>query len=362
MMDQVDRYTHRMVAGVRRWGKYACGFLALVVGSAVLCGCESTVISTSPDVIPAASTHTALPAFDVETSQFFSIANTLSSPAMNGRGWGDPGLTMAETYLIEQVRDELALSPGMRDGRYSHRVTFALAKEPEHTSRNIVASIPGRGALVGEAVMIVAHFDHLGRSGRSSLAPRDERWQATWKQLDPKPMHPGADDNASGVAAALLAMNRLKSMLQDQPDHRTIMLLLTTGEELGFVGVRAFAKQDEHAVVDLENTRAAINLDMVGRLGPQGLGIYQTDKWKPWQPAIVQARQGLDLNVVTHRPAPGYGDEIMLLRLDVPAILLNTGLHSDYHTPADTVDKLNVPGAVTIAHFVANLAFVLSMP
>lgn len=362
-MNRIDRNLYvRMVAGVRRWGKCSLFFLIVSLAGLSLAACHYTKIPEPSSITSMQATSRNLPSFDSESSYFFEIVNTLTSPSMNGRGWGDPGLALAEDYLIEQVRDELALSPGMKDGQFAHPVAFQLPKQDEYTSQNIVASIPGRGALAGEAVMIVAHFDHLGRSDRSSRAPHDERWKKHWKHLDPKPMHPGADDNASGVATAIVATARLRLMLEDEPDHRTILLLLTTAEELGFVGVRAFAKQDQHAVVDLENTHAAINLDMVGRLGPEGLGIYQTQKWKPWRPAIVQAREGLDLKIFTNKQSPGYGDEIMFLRLDVPAILLNTGLHDDYHTPADTVDRLNIPGAVTIARFVSNLAYVLATP
>src|SRR5215470_7348391 len=60
-------------------------------------------------------------------------------------------------------------------------------------AKNVVAMLPGKDPkLRAEAIVIGAHYDHLGRGGEHSLAP--DQFGA---------IHPGADDNASGTAAVI---------------------------------------------------------------------------------------------------------------------------------------------------------------
>lgn len=60
------------------------------------------------------------------------------------------------------------------------------------SSANVAGLVRGTDpALAAEAIVIGAHYDHLGRGGMGSLAPGDSA------------IHNGADDNASGVAGVL---------------------------------------------------------------------------------------------------------------------------------------------------------------
>ena len=96
-----------------------------------------------------------------------------------------------------------------------------------------------------------AHYDHLGRSARFSMAA-DSAGQ----------IHHGADDNASGTAAIL---EMAKAAAASRSDFRRSMIFITfAGEELGLLGSSYYAS---HPSVPLEQTVAMINLDMVGRAG-----------------------------------------------------------------------------------------------
>ena len=67
-----------------------------------------------------------------------------------------------------------------------------LAKT-RRTVRNVIGILPGADpARAGEAIVVGAHYDHLGLGGRHSMSP----------ELAGQ-IHNGADDNASGTAAII---------------------------------------------------------------------------------------------------------------------------------------------------------------
>jgi hypothetical protein len=102
-----------------------------------------------------------------------------------------------------------------------------------------------------EAVIVGAHYDHLGLGGRDSLA------ENAIGQI-----HNGADDNASGTAAIIEIARAAAANRAAFP--RTIVFVAFAGEELGLLGSAHYVN---HPVVPLERTAAMINLDMVGRPG-----------------------------------------------------------------------------------------------
>lgn len=291
------------------------------------------------------------------------IVETLAGDACDGRGWGTPGLAVAGDYLMDVVQHQLHLSPGMKDGGFAQHVESREVDDTLTASRNIVAMLPGRGALRNEVVLLLAHYDHLGHDARFSLAPADPRWQEIYTALAdglPGPMHPGADDNASGVAAVLTAMRLIQPQLQREPNRRTVVVLLTTGEEYGFIGLRYLLSHEDELAFAVGDITAAMNVDMVGHLRDDRLSVYYTDEWAGWRPVFVQANEAVGLRLVMDEDPPGFGDELMLRKMDVPAVLLNTGLHDDYHRPSDTPATLNYAGAARVVRLIATACEVLA--
>src|SRR6185295_14235724 len=112
----------------------------------------------------------------------------------------------------------------------------------ERRAANLVALLPGTDpALAGEALVLGAHYDHLGRDGDRIYA--------------------GADDNASGTA---LVLGLARALAASGGLPRTVVLALFSGEELGLLGSRHYAA---HPAVPMARTAAMLNFDMVGRLG-----------------------------------------------------------------------------------------------
>jgi aminopeptidase YwaD len=241
----------------------------------------------------------------------------------------------------------------------------------ESPSHNVIGILPGSDPkLKDEAIVIGAHYDHLGRGGQGSLAQREGE------------IHHGADDNASGTAG-LLELARMFSAQRSKP-RRTIVFIAFSGEEEGLIGSNYYVN---HPVVPLANTVAMINLDMVGRLNNQRLvigGVGTAQEWKSWlntrnsdvsffprpngnadNPLKKDNPQRRDVSFGRVTPGhfaltlneDGFGpsDHSSFYAKQIPVLFFWTGTHADYHKPSDTAEKINYDGLARITAFVANI-------
>ena len=182
-------------------------------------------------------------------------------------------------------------------------------------ARNVFAVYRGM-EFPDEVIILMAHFDHLGRS--------DEGY------------FPGADDNASGVAALLEVAEALVFMPRPR---RTILLLATSGEEEGLLGARFYT---EHPAFPLEKTLAVVNLDTIGRNEPGEISIVGAPK-SPWLDNIISKaneKVGLELQYDAQSLFQS-ADHFAFAKKGVPAIFLTAKGHIDYHTQRDTPEKLD---------------------
>jgi len=205
----------------------------------------------------------------------------------------------------------------------------------ESPSFNVVGLLPGSDPkLKVETIVIGAHYDHLGRGGEGSLAPREGD------------IHHGADDNASGVAG-LIELVRMLSTQNPKP-RRTIVFIAFSGEARGSDRIELLRQS---SCMPLANTIAMINMDMIGRLKDQKLivgGVGTAQEWKdeirtlrnspPRQEAflftleITLERRRLSIAVALTLNEDGYGPAIILLLRETDAgALFWTGNHEDYH-------------------------------
>ena len=247
----------------------------------------------------------------------------------------------------------------LRSGVASTKLNFAVnVNRIESPSFNVVAILPGSDPkLKNEAIVIGAHYDHLGLGGEGSLAPREGE------------IHHGADDNASGTAGVL----ELAHMFTQGPKpRRTIVFVAFSGEEEGLIGSNYYVN---HPVVPLANTVAMINMDMIGRLKDQKLsigGVGTAQEWKDeikrtqdllTAPQTIPASAGNHSSASTASPfaltlnEDGYGpsDHSSFYSKQIPVLFFWTGTHNDYHKPSDTAEKINYPGEARIISFVANI-------
>ncbi len=209
-------------------------------------------------------------------------------------------------------------------------------------SWNLAGRIPGRGALAGEVVVVGAHYDHLGMGGEKSMRPNEEA------------IHNGADDNASGTVAALQIGARLRESLAAVASHRTIVIALFSGEEVGLAGSSRFVAEPP---TPMERTVAMINLDMVGRLREGALVALGSDSAPEWKPAIERALARVEgLSVSSHGDGYGPSDQTSFYASGVPVLHLFTGAHDAYHTPDDDPGTVNAEGGARVVLFASALA------
>ncbi|HVS12064.1 MAG TPA: M28 family peptidase, partial [Planctomycetota bacterium] len=194
------------------------------------------------------------------------------------------------------------------------------------------------GRLKGErsdrVVVLGAHYDHLGRGGDGSLAP-DQQGE----------IHNGADDNASGTAVVLEIARLLAA---GPPPGSDVVFARWSGEEQGLLGSEHWA---QHPTVPLENVRANLNLDMVGRAGKgklQVLGAGTAAEFAPWLEEM-ELGCGLDLAVSSSGQGVGGSDHMTFLKRRIPALHFFSGVHADYHKPSDDVERFEAEGAAKVA-------------
>lgn len=208
-------------------------------------------------------------------------------------------------------------------------------------ARNVVAILRGSDpTLAREAMIVGAHYDHLGHGGNGSLAP------------DENQIHNGADDNASGTAA-LMEVARILKTGQDQP-ARSVLFLAFTGEEMGLWGSAHYVA---NPIVPMENTVAMMNMDMVGRLRDNALTIYGTGTAEEWPALLEDINQAQPQPFVVNSIPDGQGasDHSEFYKADLPVLMLFTNTHAEYHRPEDDWELINAEGLERISAFAADV-------
>lgn len=233
-------------------------------------------------------------------------------------------------------------------------------------SRNVIAIIPGSDErLRGDAVVIGAHFDHLGKSGDSTFF--------------------GADDNASGTAA-LLEIAKTFAASPEKP-KRTVIFAFWTGEEEGYLGSLYYVT---HPRWPLASTAAYLNLDMIAHPWLMDeIRKLVTDNKLPDADQFLAAVKPADfvepgvpkgfpaLETAVRNSAKGNGfamhidwtdgknggsDYRYFARNGVPFVRFFGNFHRDYHKPGDTYESIDPAQVQRVARFAFATAWQLANP
>jgi hypothetical protein len=262
------------------------------------------------------------------------------------RRFADDILSQANQPSIDALEQELDAkqSPASRSlDRCSAEVDVEL-KAAEQVSSNVLAVIPGRGALAEETVVIGAHYDHVGWGGFGSLAPGTHA------------IHNGADDNASGTSMMLALAGMVRSRLANVASHRRVLMIAFTGEERGLLGSLEYVRRPRFS---LASTVAMINLDMVGRLKDNELMVYGIGSGDTLDGIVEQANTAHRFQL--YKVGSGYGpsDHQSFYEAGVPVLFFFTGLHSDYHRPSDDIERIEQDGMVRVTEMVCDVSLQL---
>ena len=281
---------------------------------------------------------------------------TLASDALQGRESGSAGGNAASAYLIQQLRQR----------GFSTSANGLDVQEFAGGMRNVLASVPGSDArLRDEVVVVCAHFDHVGfGSQRNSRGPIGQ-------------VHNGADDNASGVAGLFEVIEAVRTL--PRPPRRTLLFAFWDGEEKGLLGSKHWISSPTRP---LKQIKLVINSDMIGRLRPEGVELTGTRAARGLRQFVSEANsldRGWRAAQVSLSPTSGEREKntnslAPRLSLDftwdmradsdhhpffaagIPALMLHTGKHDDYHRPSDDPDKLNYEGTQRLTRLMLLLA------
>lgn len=243
----------------------------------------------------------------------------LADAKLEGRQPGTRGGRAAAAYLAEQFA-KLRLQPAGNVNGFEQPF-------PPHYC-NVLGMIPGSDPeLKDEVIVVGAHYDHIGygRQGHS-LGPYGK-------------IHPGADDNASGVSA-LMELAKAFSFLPESP-KRSILLAAWDAEEDGMLGSNYWIS---HPTAPLEKIVAYFNMDMIGHLRDDRLYVYGWRSGCGWRRLVSGRNDELGLQLDFRWDLKPIADYYPFFNRGVPVLMFHTGLHDNYHRPSDTADTINGEG------------------
>jgi Peptidase family M28 len=262
---------------------------------------------------------------EVSPDNLATTINVLANQALHGRGAGSVDNRRAARWIADRFA-AMGLSPAPGA---EHCVPF---ERRGIRDQNVVAYLARDVRPDAPVILVGAHYDAQGEDGAS--------------------VFPGADDNASGVAA-LLEIARISAIRGTGP----AMLFVAFGaEESGLLGAKAYV---DTPIIPLSRVALMINLDMVGRPlldgSPMRLLIPRADETIGYVIGHVDAPKTTNIlkRAAEREERPIIGiPEIVLKRLGfasdsvpfsphVPTIFLSTGDHADYHKPTDTEEKID---------------------
>ncbi len=247
------------------------------------------------------------PAFSQE--RMMATVRALSAPEMKGRGLGTPELDRAAAMIAVWMKEA-----GLE----------VLPADPE--KNNVTGVLRGtKPGWAESSVVVGAHYDHLG-VGKDGI------------------VHPGADDNASGVAVLL---ELARQMASSGAPQRTVIFVAFTGEESGLTGSKRYA--GAASPWPASKTIGMVNLDTVGRLFGGKILVLGSNSADEWIHIVNGAGYVTGAPVEAVMSDPGGSDQKSFLEIGVPAVQVFTGANVDYHQPGDTADKIDGPGLVRVA-------------
>jgi hypothetical protein len=268
----------------------------------------------------------------------------LADDKLEGRETGTKGEKMAAKYIRKKFA-KMGIGPLDKYAQvYTRKLRPADLDPHKDVDLDTVDAKTIKGANITgqidngakQAVVIGAHYDHLGWGGPGSLAAGQ------------RAIHNGADDNASGVAVMML----LAEWLQTDLKNNNYIFIAFSGEEKGLWGSNFFVKNTPYPI---EQMNYMINMDMVGRLkDDRSLAINGSGTSPVWND-VTDKMNAQNFKLVKKESGIGPSDHTSFYLADVPVLHFFTGQHEDYHKPSDDVEKVNFEGMYDIARYIYSI-------
>ena len=266
----------------------------------------------------------------ITADELYEHVEVLADDVYEGRSAGSRGGRAAAQYIVQHLRQSSSEPAGDR-GHFTQRFNGGW--------QNVLALHRGDDPeLTNELIVVGAHFDHVGYGNRNNSYGPTGR------------IHNGADDNASGVAVMLEAIEALTA--SGLRTRRSILFAFWDGEENGLVGSRHWLAQPtlpEHRV------KLAFTADMVGRMRDRRLYIFGSRTGFGTR-RLLSGSLGDALWLDFTWELDTNSDHWSFLEKGIPSLLIHTGLHRDYHRPSDDVEKLNRDGMREVGRYLLSAA------
>lgn len=318
--------------------------------------------SLSAPLVPPAS-----PASLVEEARL--VATIKSLPA--GRAFAG---TPEQVAGLDRARDVLVAS--------ARAMGFQASLVPVHWSRrrdpsprdwhNVVFELPGQGPRAREVIIIGAHYDAV-------------------------PATPGADDNASGVAALMEIARVLKA---SGPHERSVRFVLFTLEEGPLAGSRQYAQRiHEEAAGGTIDVHLMLSLEMLGFYSEAPGSQRNPFKNVPGAPqrdvgdfvalcghsrsadviaslarAMKRAEPAVEVVEVSAFPSERIpiippdllrSDHAPFITLEMPGVMVTDTSefrNPHYHQPSDSLETLNLPHFTRTVRALAGAVHEIALP
>jgi FMN phosphatase YigB (HAD superfamily) len=202
--------------------------------------------------------------------------------------------------VVDALRRELERITGPDGTVRLHRFQHG-----DQVLHNVEAELPGQES--DAAVLVTAHLDATGAFG-SFEGPDGGR-----RAYDPlRDGAPGADDDASGVAAVLAVAELVAAQRRSRTPRRTVRFVLFNAEEQGLVGSKAYAREQ---AARSEGIAAVLQMDMVGYVPSGAAPPFALEAHAGFPSAASVESRSLDLASVLARFAPLVAPELGELQI-----------------------------------------------
>src|SRR5262245_8373569 len=281
---------------------------------------EKLILARARGAVGALLVNDALPKLEVTSTPVGLVSGAVTSATADAL-LAPTGRTIAGLRgAFAAPRQPAALVTGVMA-----RLRVVLEPE-ERQASNVIAIVPGDGPLAAEAVVVAAHYDHLGIAKGVT--------------------YPGADDNASGTSVVVSLARAFARAAAVAPPARTLVFALFSGEELDLLGSAHYVR---HPTVPMARTVAMLNFDQVGRMRDRRLQVGGVDSGSGFRAIVEGAAASTGVTLTLHGAPYAPSDHTRFYEGGVPVLFFHTGAHKDYHAPGDTADRINADGMARVA-------------
>jgi aminopeptidase YwaD len=138
---------------------------------------------------------------------------------------------------------------------------------------------------------------------------------------------------------------------------RGILFANFAGEELGLLGSAEWVSEPTRP---LTKAVAMLNMDMIGRIKDDKVFIGGVGTGTTLRSTLEDASKGSSFHLEYSDSGYSSSDHTSFVSKKIPVLFFFSGLHSDYHKPSDTWDKINASEAAQLLDLVCRVSVELA--